>query len=64
MVAEGGYPMALTREFRATVIARARRDPEFRMELLKEIIREAVKNNPSIVDSAVKKLDSKKLKRK
>ena len=56
--------MALTREFRATVITRARRDPEFRMELLKEIIREAVKNNPSIVDSAVKKLDSKKLKRK
>jgi hypothetical protein len=55
--------MALTRDFKATVLARARRDPEFRLELLKEIIREAVKENPDIVDNAVKKLD-KKLKRK
>jgi len=55
--------MTLTREFRQTVIARARRDPEFRMELLKEIIREAVKEQPEIIDNAVKKID-KKLKRK
>lgn len=55
--------MALTRDFKETVIARARRDPEFRLELLKEIIREAVKHNPEIIDNAVKKLD-KKLKRK
>jgi hypothetical protein len=52
--------MALTREFRATVIARAHADPVFRMELLKEIIREAVKDNPDIIDKAVNKVDSKR----
>ena len=56
-------PWPWTRDFKETVIARARRDPEFRLELLKEIIREAVKHNPEIIDNAVKKLD-KKLKRK
>jgi flagellar biosynthesis/type III secretory pathway protein FliH len=29
------------------------------MELLKEIIREAVKDNPEIIDKAVKKIDKK-----
>jgi hypothetical protein len=55
--------VALTREFRATVIARAKRDPEFRLELLKEIVREAVKYNPEIIDNAVKKVDAKKAKK-
>ena len=54
--------MALTRDFKVTVIARAKRDPEFRLELLKEIIREAVKENPDIVDKAVKKVDTKSKK--
>ena len=56
--------MALTSAEKQVIIERAHTDKIVGKALLKEIIREAVKDNPSIVDNAVKKLDSKKVKRK
>lgn len=52
--------MALTRGFWKTIVDRAKKDPEFRLELLKEIMREAVKENPDIIDNAITKVDAKK----
>lgn len=51
--------MALSREFRQTVIERAHRDPKFCKELLKELVREAVKNDPDVLEKALNKIKQK-----
>lgn len=56
--------MTLTRGYRKEIIERAHRDPVFRMELLKELLREAIKNDPDLLEKTVEKLDAKKTKRK
>jgi hypothetical protein len=39
-------------------LARAHRDPEFRLRLLKELMRLAVKADPELLDKAVVKIES------
>ena len=51
--------MALTREARQTIMERAHNDPKFRTELMKELIRLAIKANPDLLDEALLKLEQK-----
>ena len=56
--------MSLTKTRQKEIISRAHRDPEFRLALLKELFREAIKNDPNLLEKTVEKLDAKKTKRK
>ena len=51
--------MALTRDFKDTVIARAHTDPVFCKELVKELVRLAVMEDPDILEKAIKRLKDK-----
>jgi hypothetical protein len=50
--------MALSKKHQA-IVERARRDPKFRLELLKELIRMAVRADPELLDRALEKIESK-----
>ena len=51
--------MALTRDFKDTVIARAHTDPVYCKELVKELVRLAVMEDPDILEKAIKRLKDK-----
>ena len=48
--------MALTREEKASIIARAHAEPVFCKNLLKELIRLAVTADPDVLEKALKKI--------
>ena len=50
--------MALTKAHKA-IIERAHLDPEFRTELLKELLRMAVASDSELLDKAVKRIEDR-----
>lgn len=55
--------MALTREYKQTIIDRAHTDKVFCKELVKELVRLAVLADPDVLEKAVKRVETK-VKRK
>jgi hypothetical protein len=48
--------MALTREFKQTIIERAHNDKVFCKALLKELVKLAVQADPDVLEKAMKKM--------
>ena len=51
--------MALTREFIQTIEERAAKDPKFFKELVKEVLKEALKIDPEILERVYNKVKDK-----
>lgn len=49
----------MTREERQVIMERAHVDPKFRVDLMKELLRIAIKANPDFLDEALAKLEKK-----
>lgn len=55
--------MALTRDFRKTLIERSNKDPKFRVVLLKQLIKMAMEADPHLLAKALLKLEPSTKKR-
>lgn len=56
--------MSLTRDYKKTILDRAKKDPKFRVALLKELLRLALKADPALLSKALLKLEPEVKKKK